>query len=347
MQALNRHQHIGHAHAGSSRTRAPASFLCQGGSILGLAGSSSSDDTPASQKKKPIQPTSMLDLQYESDRLKGSVVKSQAPRRAPISSGVKTATQRFELPAPSVAVRNLTELARYGHLCTTMSGMHHRRAGFPFGTLVDFAVDGAGHPVFCLSPLSIHSRNLLEDPRASMVVQMPGWTGLDNARVTIFGEIHQLSPELQDPACDIFFAKHSSERTERWLSGNFLYFRMDRIVDIYFVGGFGTVQWIDPAEYLNSPPDAVVLDSPTRTLQMLGDEFGAGVLEFISPVVLKPGQSISELVFISIDANGVDVRVRVGPEFHVERVNFGRKVNSAAEAVEALTQVLAAHKQKS
>lgn len=65
---------------------------------------------------------------------------------------------RFDLPSPPVAVRNLLEHARFGHLCTMMSGMHHRRAGYPFGTLIDFAVDGAGHPIFCLSPLAIHSR---------------------------------------------------------------------------------------------------------------------------------------------------------------------------------------------
>jgi hypothetical protein len=40
-------------------------------------------------------------------------------------------------------------------------------------------------------------RNLLEEPRASLVVQMPGWTGLANARVTVFGEIRQLPPSLQ------------------------------------------------------------------------------------------------------------------------------------------------------
>lgn len=146
---------------------------------------------------------------------------------------------------------------------------------------------------------------------------MPGWTGLANARVTIFGDIYQLPAELQvrstvlqfrlqhavqqaqdrEPtlsegghgciaahnmywfACtlvhahtspyrilpsvphpahssifaaqasarDIFVAKHANERKERWVSGNFVYFRMDRIVDIYFVGGFGTVQ-VGPAD---------------------------------------------------------------------------------------------------
>lgn len=92
------------------------------------------------------------------------------------------------------------EQAALAHLCTTMSKMHHRRAGYPFGTVVDFASDGAGAPIFCLSPLAIHTRNIMEDARCSMVVQMPGWTGLANARVTIFGDVYQLPAELQAAA---------------------------------------------------------------------------------------------------------------------------------------------------
>jgi putative heme iron utilization protein len=83
-----------------------------------------------------------------------------------------------------------------------MSGMHHRRTGYPFGSLVDFANDSTGRelatwltfgeylyalcwifllivwydvcadPIFSLSPLAIHTRNLLADPRCTLVVQV-------------------------------------------------------------------------------------------------------------------------------------------------------------------------------
>ncbi len=43
-------------------------------------------------------------------------------------------------------------------------------------------------------------RNVVEDPRSSLVVQMPGWAGLANARVTIFGDVYQLPAELQETA---------------------------------------------------------------------------------------------------------------------------------------------------
>ncbi len=64
------------------------------------------------------------------------------------------------------------EQAQFAYLCTVMSRMHHRRAGYPFGTVVDFAADGAGYPIFCLSPLAVHTRNIAEDARCSLVVQV-------------------------------------------------------------------------------------------------------------------------------------------------------------------------------
>lgn len=64
--------------------------------------------------------------------------------RTPISGGVHSATSAHDLPPPALAVRNLMEQARFAHLSTTMSKMHHRRAGYPFGSLVDFAPDPMG-----------------------------------------------------------------------------------------------------------------------------------------------------------------------------------------------------------
>lgn len=104
---------------------------------------------------------------------------------------------RLDLPAPAVAVRNLIEIAKFGHLCSMMSPMQHRRDGYPFGTVIDIAADGAGVPILCLSPLAIHSRNILENPSCSLVVHMPGWTGLADAMVTIFGDCYPLARDMQ------------------------------------------------------------------------------------------------------------------------------------------------------
>ncbi|XVF23204.1 hypothetical protein REPUB_Repub13aG0016900 [Reevesia pubescens] len=147
--------------------------------------------------------------------------------RTPISGGVQSATSAHGLPRPALAVRNLMEQARFAHLCTVMSRMHHRREGYPFGSLVDFAPDSMGHPIFSFSPLAIHTRNLLADPRCTLVVQIPGWSGLSNARVTIFGDVYPLPEHQQEWAHKQYIAKHQQGPSQQW--GNFFYFRMQNI----------------------------------------------------------------------------------------------------------------------
>ncbi len=60
----------------------------------------------------------------------------------------------------------------------------------------------------------------------------------------------------------------------------------------------------------------------------------------IKPTLKNPQAEIEEVVFISIDASGVDVRIRVGSEFNVERISFGERVTSAAAAKDALRRLL-------
>lgn len=267
-----------------------------------------------------------------------NLLKSSGLHHAPYTGGVENATVRCDLPSPAVAVRNLVEQAQFAHLCTIMSGMHHRRAGYPFGTIVNFAADGAGYPIFSLSPLGIHTRNIMEDPRCSLVMQMPGWSGLANARVTIFGDVYALPKELQGPAADIFHQKLSCSRNskDRWVSGNAVYFRMDRILDIYFVGGFGTVQWVDIDEYTAAQPDQIVVESPALTLQTLNQHFSEELREALS---LQHGPA-DDAAFISIDKRGADVRIRRGGDYNVERVPFSIQVETLDDAMSEMKRIL-------
>lgn len=257
-------------------------------------------------------------------------ISSKGLHKTPQSGGVQNATTRCDLPSPAVAVRNLVEQAQFAHLCTIMSNMHHRRAGYPFGTIVDFAADGAGYPIFGLSPLAIQTRNIMEDPRCSLVMQMPGWGGLANARVTMFGDVYKLPNDLQDTAADIIHSKISTaDSNTRYVSGNAVYFRMDRILDIFFVGGFGTVQWLDTEEYTQAQPDKIVLDHPNHTLQVLNQKYCDSMKRFF----MKADGSIhvDDAAFISIDRLGADVRIRCGGEYAVERLGFSLPVESLVD----------------
>lgn len=252
--------------------------------------------------------------------------------RTPISGGVQSATSSHGLPPPALAVRNLMEQARFAHLCTIMSHMHHRRRGYPFGSLVDFAADSLGHPIFSLSPLAIHTRNVLADPRCTLVIQIPGWSGLSNARVTIFGDIYPLPSEQQEWAHKVYTAKHQQGATQQW--GNFYYYRMESISDIYFIGGFGTVAWVDVKEFEGVQPDVIAANGAEQTLKELNAKFSRPLRDLLSVE-----NEVDDAALISIDSKGVDIRVRQGAQFNVQRLSF-----DIGHAVETLNQAEAAIK---
>ncbi|KAF8046312.1 hypothetical protein N665_3854s0005 [Sinapis alba] len=255
--------------------------------------------------------------------------------RTPISGGVQNATSAHALPPPALAVRNLLEQARFAHLCTMMSKMHHRREGYPFGSLVDFAPDRMGHPIFLLSPLAIHTRNLLAEPRCSLVVQMPGWSCLSNARVTLFGDVYPLSEDEQEWAHKQYIAKHQHGTSEQ--CGNFHYFRMHNISDIYFIGGFGTVAWVDVKEYEALQPDKIAVDGGEQNLKELNAIFSKPLRELLSSE-----SEVDDAALISIDSKGIDVRVRQGAQFNIQRLAFeeGHGVETLDEAKAALWKVI-------
>ncbi|XP_042495954.1 uncharacterized protein LOC122075113 isoform X2 [Macadamia integrifolia] len=255
--------------------------------------------------------------------------------RTPISGGVQSATSAHDLPRPALAVRNLMEQARFAHLCTVMSRMHHRREGYPFGSLVDFAPDSMGHPLFSFSPLAIHTRNLLADPRCTLVVQIPGWSGLSNARVTIFGDVFPLPDHQQEWAHKQYMAKHQQGASQQW--GNFYYFRMQSISDIYFIGGFGTVAWVDVKEYETLKPDKIAADGGEQNLKELNAIFSKPLRELLSTET-----EVDDAAFISVDSKGTDIRVRQGAQFNIQRISFeeGHAVETLEEAKAALHKLI-------
>jgi hypothetical protein len=276
------------------------------------------------------------DVEHDGDRSGTGGGTRAGLFRTPISGGVQSATSVHGLPRPALAVRNLMEQARFAHLCTVMSRMHHRREGYPFGSLVDFAPDSTGHPLFSFSPLAIHTRNLLVDPRCTLVVQIPGWSGLSNARVTIFGDVYPLPEDQQEWAHKQYIAKHHQGPSQQW--GNFYYFRMQNISDIYFIGGFGTVAWVDVKDYEAVQPDKIAVNGGEQNLKELNAIFSKRLKEVLS----MENEEVDDAAFISIDSKGTDIRVRQGAQFNIQRLSFeeGQAVETLEQAKTALWKLI-------
>jgi hypothetical protein len=73
-----------------------------------------------------------------------------------------------QLPEPSYAERVRTLVA--GTNLATLSTVSRKRSGYPFGSLMPYAIDAKGRPIFLISSLAMHTQNLRADPRASLFV---------------------------------------------------------------------------------------------------------------------------------------------------------------------------------
>jgi hypothetical protein len=73
-----------------------------------------------------------------------------------------------QLPEPSYAerVRTLVLQVTVG----TLSTLSRKHVGFPFGSLMPYALDPEGRPIFLISNMAMHTQNLKADPRASLFI---------------------------------------------------------------------------------------------------------------------------------------------------------------------------------
>src|SRR5687768_15780503 len=83
-----------------------------------------------------------------------------------------SSSQRDSVPEPSYAerVRTLLQQERIGTLATNS----RQHPGFPFASVMPYALVANGAPLFLISSMAIHTQNLVADPRASLLVMQSG-----------------------------------------------------------------------------------------------------------------------------------------------------------------------------
>jgi heme iron utilization protein len=142
----------------------------------------------------------------------------------------------------AVEARALLDRASVG----TLSTLSREPAGYPFGSLVPFAVDtGDPHaaPLFLISELAEHTRNLRADARASLLVcAEAGGDPLAKGRATLLGRCSPLLPADSERVRGLYLARHPAATTFVDFR-DFAFWRLD-VSDVRYIAGFGRMSWI-------------------------------------------------------------------------------------------------------
>ena len=206
-------------------------------------------------------------------------------------------------------------------------------SGHPFGSVAPYVADDHGRPVLCISTLAEHTRNAGRDPRASLLVTAPVPSGRDplgTARVTLVGELVLLAEEEIPALRARFVAAHPSAGGYVDF-GDFGWWRLE-VRDVRYVGGFGSMSWVDEASYRSARPDPVVAGGEPIISHMNADH-GDANLAYVQAFAGLPEASAADMV--AVDARGMDFAVTTPAGTVPARVAFPSPVANAG-AVQAV-----------
>lgn len=137
----------------------------------------------------------------------------------------------------------LLHRGRFGVLCT----LSLRHEGWPFGSIVPYALDPRGAPLILIARIAEHSKNLRADPRASLLVHDDD-AGDDiqaHGRVTLMGRAAPVASEdLADVEARYLARVPSAASYSR--THDFSYQRIE-VTQVRYIGGFGRIYWLAPS----------------------------------------------------------------------------------------------------
>ena len=237
-------------------------------------------------------------------------------------------------PEPTYAERART-LVQRGHT-GMLSTLSRRRPGHPFGSVMPYALDDAGQPLFLISTLAMHTQNLKEDPRVSLLVVEATETEdpLAVGRVTVMGSARRVPPAELPPVRTTYLARHGNASS--WVDfADFAFWRLT-VLDAYFVGGFGAMDWLEGRDYAAARPDPLA-DAAADILEHMNRDH-AGALLTLARVLAREEAQAARMV--AVDRLGFKLRLRSGARLSSCRIPFPREATSAPVCREVLIEML-------
>jgi putative heme iron utilization protein len=196
-----------------------------------------------------------------------------------------------------------------------------------------YAADDLGRPVLFISSMAMHTQNLQQDSRASLLITPPNVSGdpLGAARLTLLGVARQApAEELRD----IYLFRHENARYWQDYT-DFAYYRME-VSEVYFIGGFGVMGWVSAEDYRNAKPDPLA-DAAAGIIQHMNADH-ADALVLIARRFA--GGAADEAAMTAVDRLGFHLRLRSGERIHGRRVAFLREVRNSDAARGVLIEMV-------
>lgn len=245
-----------------------------------------------------------------------------------------------------------------GTLCTL--SVKRELEGFPFGSVVPFALTAEGQPIIYVANMAAHTSNLRRDPRASLFVQQPDVDGDPQAgwRLTLMGRFERIVPASQGSglesedgvaivdaaALEEIDARYRARvpQTEGYrTTHDFHYWRMSTVEKVRYIAGFGRITWLDGSVVKGDADEAGVEKVRAGAVAHMNEDHAHNLLEMCEGLYgLRPASARMS----SLEQDGFFVRTE-GPD-RLLFFPFGRDVRGSDVRLAVIDVLKRARKRK-
>lgn len=243
-----------------------------------------------------------------------------------------------DIPTPTHGerARTLLDSLSTGTLCTIAV----EPAGFPYGSFVTFAAN-AGNPLFFISALAEHTRNLKGDSRASLLVAEGGGDDpLARARVTLVGHCRPVAAGDRSDAAATYLAVHPN--AEYYIDfKDFGFWRLE-VESLRYIGGYGRMSWVNLDDWRRAEPDPIAPHA-AAILAHMNDDHAHNLVDYCRAFTKATDATAAQMT--SIDRYGFEMSVDTAKGPRPVRLAFENQIATIQDARRELVALAEAARQ--
>jgi hypothetical protein len=239
-----------------------------------------------------------------------------------------------DVPTPTHGerARTLVSNIKTGTLCT----LAQEPAGFPYGSFVTFSLD-SGDPIFFISTMAEHTKNLLLDGRASLLVAESGGADpLAGGRVTLLGEARQLvADEDRANARASYLAIHPN--ASYYIDfGDFSFWKLE-VASLRYIGGYGRMSWVSLEDWRGATPDPTAAFAD-GVIEHMNEDHAEAMVAYCH--AFSRATDASAATMTGLDRYGFEMSAETGQGPRPIRLPFAEEIRSADGARQEMIRLL-------
>lgn len=215
--------------------------------------------------------------------------------------------------------------------------------GYPFGSVAPFVLDHNCQPIVLISTIAEHTKNIIANPKVSLLVFASDEDLQANARLTLLGNAVKIDKE--DANLRARYLRYLPQAASYFDMHDFSFYRIE-IAQMRYIAGFGKMGWLSGDNIAISAPESgdQLAEIESAMIAHMNQDHADSLIAYCKHF---HGIVASHAKILGIDSAGFDVRAEIAsntesnPETSskILRFNFEQAIHDTQSARQAFVSM--------